>query len=100
VADNLAEGVLVKWSPPRESLRSAVPLRRDHPGVVISVGPRHVLVDWVRRRHTLAEQSVFESEWLTVIDRAEFDELAEIVQEMDVADGGDPAVDERFQGLI
>lgn len=96
---DLVEGVLVKWAPPRESLRNAVPLRRDHPGMVISVGPRHVLVDWVRRRHTLAEQGVFESEWLTVIDRAEFDELAQQVHELDLAEGGDPALDERFQDL-
>lgn len=95
----LVEGALVKWTPPREGLRTAVPLRHDHPGMVISVGPRHILVDWVRRRRTLAEESVYESEWLTVIERPEFDQLARQVHELDIAEGGDPAVDERFQEL-
>lgn len=67
--------------------------------MVISVGPRHILVDWVRRQHTLAEQSVFEPEWLTIIERVEFDRLAQEVHELDVADGGDSAVDERFEDL-
>jgi hypothetical protein len=95
----VSEGLLVKWTPDSEIVRKSVPLRLDHPGVVVDVGPRHVLVDWFRRRHTLAEQSAFEPEWLTLIDRAEFELLAQHVQDLDVADGGDPAVDERFQGL-
>ena len=97
--DQLAEGALVRWTPPRESLRTSVPLRQNHPGMVISVGPRHILVDWVRRQHTLAEQSVFEPEWLTVIERSEFDKLAQEVHVLDVAEGGDPALDERFADL-
>jgi hypothetical protein len=99
MTEHLVEGTLVKWAPPRERLRKAVPLRPEHPGMVISVGPRHILVTWVRRRHTLAEQSVFEPEWLTVIDRAEFDRLTQWVHELDVAEGGDPAVDDRFPDL-
>jgi hypothetical protein len=99
VSDQIEVGLLVKWTPTSETVRKSVPLRPDHPGIVVDVGPRHVLVDWVRRRHTLAEQSTFESEWLTLIDRTEFDRLAQRVQELDVGEGGDPAVDERFQGL-
>jgi hypothetical protein len=99
VDEHLVEGTLVRWSPPWKSLEDAVPLRRDHPGMVISVGPRHILVDWVRRQHTMAENSVYEAEWLTVIDRAEFDRLAREVHELDVAEGGDPAFDDRFEDL-
>lgn len=95
----LEVGLLVRWTPDREVLRMSVPLRPDHPGIVVGVGPRHVLVDWFRRRHTLAEQSVFEADWLTLIDLAEFESLAQRVHEQDVAEGGDPAVDERFHGM-
>lgn len=90
-------GLLVKWTPGSEIVRRSVPLRPDHPGIVVGVGPRHVLVDWLRRRHTLAEQSAFDAEWLTPIDRPEFERLARRVHEMDVAEGGDPAEDERFR---
>jgi|SRR3979490_3021233 hypothetical protein len=96
MSDSVEEGQLVKWAPPTEDIRAAVPLRPDHPGIVVSVGPRHVLVNWARRRHTSAEQGTFEPEWLTVIDRTEFDELVRRVHDLDVSEGGDPAVDPRF----
>jgi hypothetical protein len=99
MSDRVEVGLLVKWTPTSETVRKSVPLRPDHPGIVVDVGPRHVLVDWFRRRQTLAEQSAFESEWLTLIDRAEFDRLAQHVHDLDVSEGGDPGVDERFQGL-
>jgi hypothetical protein len=92
-------GELVKWTPDHEIVRNAVPLRPEHPGIVVNVGPRHVLVDWFRRRHTRAEQSAFDAEWLTPIDLAEFERLAWRVHEQDVAEGGDQAGDERFQGM-
>lgn len=99
MSDRVEVGLLVKWAPSSETVRKSVPLRPDHPGIVVDVGPRHVLVDWFRRRHTLAEQSVFESRWLAVIDRDEFERLARHVHDLDVAEGGDPAADERFQDL-
>ncbi|MHA6630922.1 hypothetical protein ACU61A_36245 [Pseudonocardia sichuanensis] len=97
MSDWVEVGVLVKWTPDNEIVRKSVPLRPDHPGIVVGCGPRHILVDWVRRRHTRAEQSVFEADWLTLIDQAEFERLARIVHELDVADGGDPRMDERFK---
>jgi hypothetical protein len=99
MGDRVEAGLLVKWTPSSETVRQSVPLRPDHPGIVVDVGPRHVLVDWFRRRHTLAEQSVFESRWLTLIDRDEFERLAQHVHDLDVAEGGDPGRDERFQDL-
>jgi hypothetical protein len=99
MSDRIEVGLLVRWTPTSDIVRRSVPLRPGHPGIVVAGGPRHVLVDWVRRRHTLAEQSVFEAEWLTLIDRVEFDRLAGHVHEQNVAEGGDPAIDERFQGL-
>ncbi|MHA6630912.1 hypothetical protein ACU61A_36195 [Pseudonocardia sichuanensis] len=99
MSERIEVGLLVKWTPDNDIVRKAVPLRPEHPGVVVDVGPRHILVDWVRRRHTRAEQGVFESEWLTLIDLAEFERLARRVHELDVAEGGDPAEDERFQGM-
>ncbi|OZM79651.1 hypothetical protein [Pseudonocardia sp. MH-G8] len=100
MGEQVEVGVLVKWTPDSEIVRKAVPLRPDHPGIVVDVGPRHVLVDWVRRQHTPAEQGVFESEWLTLIDLAEFERLARRVHELDVAEGGDLAVDERFRDAL
>jgi hypothetical protein len=52
MSDRIEVGLLVKWTPTSDIVRRSVPLHPDHPGIVVSIGPRHVLVDWVGRRHT------------------------------------------------
>ena len=87
VKPGVEQGDLVRWAPPTESIRRSVPLRDDHPGVAVSVSPRHVLVDWVDRRDSLAQQSAFAPEWLVVIGEKEFDQLSRRIPELDAEEG-------------
>lgn len=82
------QGNLVRWAPPTENIRRSVPLRDSHPGVAVSVSPRHVLVDWVNRRDSLAQQSAFAPDWLVVISEEEFEELSRRVSELDAEESG------------
>ncbi|WP_226358550.1 hypothetical protein [Pseudonocardia sp. ICBG601] len=83
----LGVGQLVKYTPPRDL---DVPLYQDHPGKIEDVMPNYYWISWVERERTVANQSVYEHNFVTEVDEDEYAILARMVREMDAVHGPGP----------
>jgi len=59
------------------SLFEAVPLRPEHPGVVLSSGEKHVDVRWVDKQGWWVDEGVFDPRWLEIVSQERYDEQVE-----------------------